>query len=200
MSDNYLLPPKYVIGLTGYAGCGKTTIAKMLTSLLAKEDAVLLSFAAPIKAMLYAGLGMQDKDLSAELIYGKTYRELAQTLGTEWGRDMVRKDIWLQALAMKAEDKFVIIDDVRFEQEADFVRAHGELIHVRRLNHRSISESGHASEKGVSIGCLDRIFTHKGNSLVEVKEAVGEIVNILRPNIDKPKALTGGYIYSRRAD
>ena len=81
-----------IIGLTGGKGCGKSTVAKIINKL---HDYEIISFATPIKDMLRV-LGLGDAELNDPTIkeivldeYGKTPREMMQSLGTEWGRMLV---------------------------------------------------------------------------------------------------------------
>lgn len=133
-----------LIGLTGPAGCGKTTIADHLHD---AHGFYSLSFAMPIKEALAAMLGVsidrlenrQYKD--APLIgIGKSPRQLMQTLGTEWGREIVNPDLWGMLLQRKidfnlqlAPNQSIVISDVRFENEAKRIRSQGgEIWHITR--------------------------------------------------------------------
>jgi len=149
-----------VIGIAGLARSGKDTIADFLQEAL--NDAKHLqdpmygrySFATPLKQMLHAGLGMEDKDPRAEDIYGQTYRHMAQTLGTEWGRKLIGESLWIKTAEFRLIHKTTIISDVRFNDEAEFCRKHGIMIHVSRPamdSELSTSEQAHSSEDGVDV-------------------------------------------------
>jgi len=155
----------FVIGITGKARSGKDTIADLLLTKLtgfSKE-----SFAQPIKDMIRAGLGLTDKqDMEAIDRFDCTHRHLLQTLGTEWGRNMVCEDIWLRIAKQRlAYNSRVIYADVRFENEAEWVRNNGVLIHVSRSeeNREAITGKDHASEGGVLIGKDDVVINNEGN-------------------------------------
>lgn len=90
-------------------------------------------------------------------------RYLLQTLGTEWGRNWVCEDVWIRAWKARAEkhDR-VIVDDVRFENEAQAVKAMGgEMWQIVRP---SASYNGsHASEGGLDKWHgFDRIIENSG--------------------------------------
>lgn len=53
-----------------------------------------------------------------------------QTLGTQWGRQMISPDIWIAAWTAQASatGEPVIADDVRFPNEAAAVRALGGVV------------------------------------------------------------------------
>lgn len=144
--------PPELIGLCGAAGAGKDSVAKMLQAAYGyRAD----SFAAPIYAALAAMFGvsvqaLQDRELKEApwpALLGHTPRHLLQTLGTEYGRDMIDRDIWLLLADQrrKATGRPTVISDVRFENEAAFIRKSGGLlIHVKRDTdqvHQHISES-----------------------------------------------------------
>jgi hypothetical protein len=82
-----------LIGLHGKAHAGKDTVGQMLVGYGLDR----VAFADPIKRMLIEGLGLTaehfDSPLKEEPIpwLGKSPRQLMQTLGTEWGRDLVNR-------------------------------------------------------------------------------------------------------------
>lgn len=136
-----------LIGIAGQARSGKDTLASYLLDNL---DGIWLrsSFADPIKEMLRA-IGVDcsdDKKAVVDESYGVTPRHMMQTLGTEWGRNLIDNDIWVKAFARLNAGKCVIVPDVRFENEADLVRANGVLI---RLTGRGGIGSNHVSENPI---------------------------------------------------
>lgn len=157
-----------LIGITGVARSGKDTVADFLAKLLPSFGRY--SFATPMKDMILVGLSIRDKDDDAsKRVFGHSYRHLAQTLGTEWGRDLIRSNIWVIIAESRLRGDKVIISDVRFENEAAYVREHGVLIHVSRLCQEQIKESGHVSENGVKFKEGDiRIYNDGG--LVELED------------------------------
>lgn len=126
------LPP--VIGIAGPAGVGKDTAADYLVGQLPQYRKV--AFADPLKEMLRTGLSLDAAQLygsDKETIdhrYECSPRHIMQTLGTEWGRQLIHPDIWVRALAARIGAESVVISDVRFQNEADFVRERGILIHL----------------------------------------------------------------------
>jgi hypothetical protein len=138
-----------IIGITGKAQSGKDTFADMLAHV---TNSGRYAFAKPLKQMLKSGLDLDDKDDARALaLYGKNYRVLAQTLGTEWGRS-IHPEMWLNIAKMRMavrKEASIIISDVRFDNEAAWVRENGVLIHVERSFQQLIKESDHASEQGI---------------------------------------------------
>lgn len=147
--NNYADVDKYpMIGITGKAGAGKDTFADFLFAELALSGYTQYSFAQPIKDMLLAGLGIKDKDPKTISFYGYSYRRIIQTLGTEWGRCTIGKNLWLNIARHRCPHNKVIISDVRFENEAEWVRDNGVLVHIVR-DKEDIPEAGHSSEGGI---------------------------------------------------
>ena len=150
-----------IIGFTGLAGSGKSTAAN---ALVAHLGFTRLSFASPLRAML-TGLGLTAEQMSTgknepiEWLDGRTPRQLLQTLGTEWGRTLVHRDIWIRAAAQQikirkeAGAKGIVFDDCRFDNEALMIqRAGGLVIEIER---EGLVAMGHVSEAGVSEHILD---------------------------------------------
>lgn len=154
-----------IIGLSGLAGAGKTTAARIL-----EEEAGydIVPFAGPLKAMTRA-FGLTAAEMAGELkespcdaLCGKTPRQFMQWLGTEFGRHMVGPDIWVNAWRRNVEravevqqmdrtcgyrGRLIVADDVRFDNEAAAIRAMGgRVIRIERPGAGSRSGAGHASE------------------------------------------------------
>lgn len=144
-----------IIGLAGKARQGKDTIAHYLCK---RYGMTQLAFADPIRDMIELGLGVTARysvERKEETIpyIGASYRQLAQTLGTEWGRS-IHQDLWINVMAVKLvaladEHDAIVITDVRFENEAEWVRKIGSLWHVRRKDAPEIPLSNHSSENGI---------------------------------------------------
>lgn len=136
-----------IIAFAGRKGAGKTTAAEMLVSYYGFKR---LSFAGPLKAMLKAGgfgdpQTLEEKEAVIPWL-GCSWRHLGQTLGTEWGRNCVREDLWvLMALRQITDpDGRYVFDDCRFENEAKAIREAGG--HIVHLKGRGASGDAHVSE------------------------------------------------------
>ena len=150
---------RLIVGITGAARSGKDSIGAWAAARGAHRD----WFARPIKEALDAMFGLtwevwENPELKEAKIpaLGKSPRELAQLLGTEWGRELVHQDCWVIALGLRTStaqtrDRALFIPDVRFENEATWIRAQGGIIlHVRRPGaDGNVGVKGHASEAGV---------------------------------------------------
>lgn len=156
-----------LIGFSGPKGVGKTSLARAVHEVFG-PGAVIASFAGPIKEMLGCVIGARamtnEKDSKPEELCGKSVRHALQTLGTEWGREMIGPDVWLRVCrsrwrSLRAHGDAVFVDDVRFANESEAIRDDGGfVIDVRRAGF-SASLDAHASEAGLPESCYDGYVT-----------------------------------------
>ena len=171
-----------LVGLCGLAGSGKDTVAEILSR---QNDFVTISFAGPIYKAISDITGLtprelKDRDIKEQPIpwLGKSPRVLLQTLGTEWGREMVSDDIWIK-IALRRAAQYegsrwgVVITDVRFDNEAEAIRAAGgQVWRVERPGAGLEGPAaGHSSEAGISEHLVDRVVWNAGD-LDDLKAAV----------------------------
>lgn len=136
---------------------GKTTAAKFLVD---NHDYIRIAFADPIKFMIerllhsagYSPLEVryflnEGKEREIDLI-GTSYRHLARTLGTEWGRKLIHPDVWLKIAESKIQHSRppICVDDLRFPNEAEMLKAKGfTLVKIVRPSLRP-GEDSHQSD------------------------------------------------------
>lgn len=142
-----------MIGFAGAIGAGKTTAADHLVQ---AHGFVRHRFAGPLKDMMRAlGLSPAEvdgdrKEQPSELLCGRTPRWAMQSIGTEWGRDLIHPDLWATIFAARAGAALasgargVVADDVRFQNEVDTIHRLGGI--VVRVARPAIGRHGHASE------------------------------------------------------
>lgn len=165
-----------IIGITGLAGSGKDTARSVLQSHFGVTG---MAFADPMRAMLgqlldHCGIGvewMTQRELKELPMpgLGVSYRHAAQALGTEWGRALTPSgDIWLKAAAasmaevmnIKGPDAVFCISDVRFENEAKWVREQGGVVwKISRENIATVR--AHPSENGVRDELLNMFIVNE---------------------------------------
>jgi hypothetical protein len=148
-----------IIGIAGYAGSGKSTVAELL---IREHGFERLKFADGLKDMLRA-LGLSDgwiegdlKETPSPLFLGHTPRHAMQTLGTEWGRQCIGEDFWVNYWTMRVKGRLassmtskIVVDDVRYPNELAAVqRFSGRLWWVSRPGVRP--SSMHSSEHGLA--------------------------------------------------
>lgn len=159
---------KRVIGLTGYAQTGKDTVGQILVS---HRGYTRISFADNVREAVYRLNPIVDWNLdqTGPTLHGhspytlqelvtdigweraKTHysevRRLLQVMGTEVGRNMFGERAWIEMAGRQAagHDK-VVFTDVRFENEADFVRSlGGKVVRVYRRGTGPVND--HASDR-----------------------------------------------------
>jgi hypothetical protein len=131
-----------IVGLSGYAGAGKSTAATELVAMGYQRR----KFAAPLKNMMRALLLAQGadaaerermiegdlKEVPTVYLNGQTPRYAMQTLGTDWGRALISESLWADA-AVRDVTGHAVFDDVRFDNEAEAIRSRGGvIIEIRR--------------------------------------------------------------------
>lgn len=173
-----------LIGLTGRARTGKDTTARMLSQCGFSQYA----FANPIKEGVKTMFGFTDdctngnkKEQPVDWLDGVTPRQIMQTLGTEWGRQCIHPDLWLimakrewHAVQQLPRVRGMVVSDVRFENEADWIReAGGEVWHIRRCTAMPVRE--HASEAGVTFCDGDRAIDNNG-SIFDLSQQVKALI------------------------
>jgi hypothetical protein len=133
-----------LIGICGFAGSGKGTVAD---ALVRKHKFHKLAFADSVKDATAAIFGWprhllegdtdesrdfrekRDDFWSARLKKNVTPRWALQIMGTEAGRNAFHESIWIYATeARMASLKDVVIPDVRFPNEVKFIRDRGGFI------------------------------------------------------------------------
>lgn len=161
------MPRHAVIGIAGKARSGKDTVAEFI---IAQIGGYRYSFVDPIRAMLRAGFNIdlnekywQDRKEEEIPILGKSPRQLMQTLGTEWGRQLVNPNLWLilanQHLLRRGPG--MVIPDIRFDNEAEWVRAvGGRVIHLHRPGAQQVN--AHVSEAGVTPLAEELVIENSG--------------------------------------
>ena len=110
------------------------------------------------------------------LLYTISPRQAYQIIGTEWGRTIDSK-LWVSlADSFCSDNTNVIISDVRFEDEAEFVRDRGILVHIERTT----LDDNHISEKGVRFDSYDYLIYNNGNlfQLADAVEKFADMINM----------------------
>lgn len=127
------------IGLSGFAGSGKTAAAQHIEKNWGFQRRHI---AEPLRRMIASLMrdngipdAMIDRYLTGDLKdgviipeFGVTSRELQITLGTEWGRTYVGDDLWVNTWhrGIKPGDR-VMNDSVRFPNEERAIKADGGI-------------------------------------------------------------------------
>jgi hypothetical protein len=144
-----------IIGLYGPQRVGKTTVAEAIEHITKPHGWKRMSFAQPIREMLRPILPASalspfaDKDNPLRVLGGKSVRDALKLLGTEWGRDLITNDIWINALLSRAEENKwdkIVIDDLRMDNEAHAIKSLGGIIVKIVRSHEMPVDTTHKSE------------------------------------------------------
>jgi hypothetical protein len=177
-----------LIGLAGKAGVGKDTVADILER---DHDFTRYALAQPIKAALCEAFFLwpadfTDRERKERVIswIGKSPRQLAQLFGTEFAREMIAPDIWLRVAQKRYEAiladgvaRGFVVSDVRFENEADWIRSNGGVVwHIERPGAEPVAD--HASEEGVEQKGADAIIVNNGT----IEDLRGKVAFLLSEN------------------
>jgi len=161
--DNY--PCAYTIGFFGELTGGKTTAAKTAELLLqAFYNVKVCSFARDVKRIAKSFGWDGSKDAKG--------RRLLQVIGTEAGR-AYDADLWIKLTFMHMLDIFdysdknnniVMFDDLRFVNEAEWIRSRGGVI-IQVVDNKVKNDvaMSHASEKGIPDCYADLIIRNDLN-------------------------------------
>lgn len=150
-----------VVAFSGRAGSGKSTAAEALIA----RGFVRIKFADILKDMMrafYSSAGLSRDQIEARiegdlkerpdyLLGNKTPRHAMQTLGTDWGREMIDPELWVTAWKARAMTilhggERVVVDDIRFANEARAVRGLGGTV-VRLEGRDKGLAAQHVSER-----------------------------------------------------
>jgi hypothetical protein len=193
-------PPRpQIIGLAGLKGCGKSTVAQHLAG---EHGFARIRFAAPLKSMIgrlldEMGIGHHQawhliegdhKETPTPLFMGQTPRHAMQTLGTEWGRDLIGPDFWVACWRHMVERArldhiaetcggvtpiHVVAEDCRFPNEAAAIRALGGR--VVWIDRPGLAATGHASENSLTAADCDAVIRNDG-AILDLTQAVEAVL------------------------
>lgn len=176
---------------------GKSAVASILCE---DHNYFVIPFASTLKEMLRVllldlGVSHQeserllfaDKEEPLAVLGGKTCRYALQTIGTEWGRETIWSELWVQAWKQQVLQSrsvgqhLIVADDMRFPNEFDTIRSLGGInVRVRRPG---ATEKAGAAMNHASQGALDNyIFDYEIyniGDLAALKKAVDKWVDAL---------------------
>lgn len=160
-----------IIGLTGYAQSGKDTVAKILVENYGFKRA---AFADPIRNFIYEINPMVAcspsgylQDLVNLVGWDKAKQEpqvrrLLQDTGLS-ARKLFGEDFWVnQAFRGMENDSRIVVTDVRFINEADWIKSYeySYIWRVKRIGVEAVNN--HISEQEMEGYPVDQIFVNNG--------------------------------------
>lgn len=150
-----------LIGLCGYAGSGKDTAAAHMPGW------TRVSFADGVREVALAInplVACDNEDMRCFYVLRYVVNDLGwdrakklshvrdylQRIGTEAGRNIIGENVWVDIAKRKAEaiDGPVVVTDVRFPNEVEFIRSSGGIL-IRVIRPGVGPVNGHASETAI---------------------------------------------------
>jgi NTP pyrophosphatase (non-canonical NTP hydrolase) len=157
-----------IIAFCGLAQSGKSTAMQAVRQFIhnnsPKAAVYTLNFADPLKEAYRAITGeffldvAEYKNAPSAMFDGMTNRQVIQKIGTDALRNSFDKRIWIKCLQKKIENLaitehghecYILIGDLRFANEADWVISNnGIIVQVQR---KGVVSDGHESESTVLV-------------------------------------------------
>lgn len=178
-----------IIAVSGKIGSGKSTLCDIIGSMVGQHK--ILAFADDLKHIVSILCGLpigsmyteEGKNTFVES-YGMTAGEMLQKIGTDVLRQHFDTDIWVKSLYNKIkEGDMVLIPDVRFPNEAQFLRDKGAtLIRINGdpVGNRAKSkrDQTHPSETALDSWADWDLVIENDGTLEELKEKVQKFLTV----------------------
>lgn len=178
-------PSFTVVGFAGNKGSGKDTAAAVLI----ERGFAHIKMAGAIKAMLRALLAYRgvpeamieryvEGDLKEEpcpALNGQTMRHAMQSLGTGWGRQMMHRDIWVDATRDQVcQHPRAVISDLRFHNEVEMVHELGGK--VIRIDRPGAVGDNHSSETHIASLAADIVVSNRYDTAEQFQGKISSLL------------------------
>ncbi len=177
-----------LIGVSGKAFSGKDTVADIICF---KFGGTKYRFAFPAYQAVKIAFNLTERDFQRDRKekimpeWGLSPRQLMQKFATDFARDMIDPDVWVKRAAMEYENLkaadpkvLMIIPDVRFDNEADWIRSAGGTIIIVDRPDSCYQVAEHKSENGITRLPEDIVIVNDG-SLSELNQLTVEAVEYI---------------------
>ena len=165
-----------LIGISGKKRAGKDTVAAIIKAVW-PTPTIVYPFAKPLKAEVARACGVSVEYLEANK---DMFRLILQGWGTDFRRTLNGQGYWIRQMERALTylgDKCVVIPDVRFKNELEFVRKSGGVtLRVERLQ---AAIDLHISENDLDGSQFDYTIDNNG-SLGELVNQVNTIINKIK--------------------
>lgn len=197
-----------LIGIHGNARSGKDTVKDFIIENFTNHYSI--SFADPLKEAASIAFGIpldwfysDDLKEQPHPNWDVSPRSVAQFLGTEMFRETIWKllpevanDFWVRRAILRLTNQYlpedegefttddtVVIPDVRFQNEYDWVISTGGIIiHLTRPGaDGTVGIPGHASESSINLHCKERTYSCENNgTLSELHRKIANLIVSLK--------------------
>lgn len=168
-----------IIGLAGKKQAGKDTVFNTACRLIYPSIPLRFAFADAVKEECSKATGMSVANMEDKKYI---FRKLYQWWGTDFRRNLFSNDYWLNIVHEKILDTYrlfgkdciIFITDVRFKNEADFIRSIGGSV-VRILRELK-EEDFHISETNLDGYIFDFNLCNTGT----LEQLTGKVEGMLK--------------------
>jgi hypothetical protein len=175
---------KQLIAFTGLKGSGKDTAVQAtarvnvkFATLLKKMIETLLVEQGVDRQTIHRMLEGDLKEVPSPYLNGRTPRHAMQTIGTEWGRNCMGEDIWVN-LTMNVVDACpgaVAISDARFPNEVAAIQARGGKVY--RIDRGLPQNDLHPSEASILDLAVDGVIINDFSSAEEFRGCIQQLLH-----------------------
>lgn len=176
-----------IIGLSGLAGSGKSTVGNILERTLPNSN--ILPVAEPLKQIVHALYPRIPEELiepqtpeqrieREQRIFpeydNRTTRRIlldtADKMRKQYGEQVFTDLLFENIELAQSQSEYIIVPDIRYDSEANVVKHLGGIIlHIN--GHDSTPEILHPSELGISVWYVDRMI-HNVSTLADLEREV----------------------------
>jgi len=160
-----------IIGFHGPAFSGKDTAASSIKEL--HKDTDIFAFAQPLKEASKILFNFTNDQLYDPVIkekmderWNKSPRQILQWLGTDVLRKHINEEFFIMNMKQRianSKAKYIVISDVRFPNEAEFVRSlGGKVIQITRSNSKTTEHNTHITEQCLPSELIDMVVLNDG--------------------------------------
>lgn len=184
---------KLIIAFSGKKRCGKNSAALFAKNFFMECGRTVeeMAFADPVKKSLALAMGLNEshffQDEAKSEVFSfydgqkMTGREMLQKFGTEALRDNFNDSIWLTSTVNKIKKStadVILITDLRFPNELDFLREQGAFsIRIRRGD--IIDNDTHYSETALDSECFDFFINNDEGKMSFLQSEIRSILNVI---------------------
>jgi len=154
-----------VVVIAGLSGSGKDTAADYLVDNFGYRRVKFASLLKDMLGLIYRSFGLSEleaerrtdgdlKEVPCCYLGGVSPRFAMQTLGTEWGRNLIDTSLWLRVTMSEIKNSLddghpVVITDARFPNEFSEIALHHATAAFVLVERPDVPAMGHSSEQYV---------------------------------------------------